>query len=922
MQQRFIIFFLAIVGLFHSIIAQTVQQGMIQEYNEKDKKTPLSGVELNVRSAQSTVSDKDGQFLLHFLTLHPGERVNVRRIEKLGYEIFNKEAVEQWNINPKDPFVIVMCRSDRFKRIRDNYEKVSSESYARQLQKEENALAELKAEGKLKEAEYQKQLMELRENYEKQLDNLANYVDRFSRIDLSELSATEQEIIELVQNGKIDEAIAKYEDLNIVDNLISGIRQRTELKTAMSQLSEIDASMSQSNDSLYAMVDRQIEAMMLVGGSDNNRKIQAILCEIADADTTNVEWLIKTGKFLATFIADYDRALQYYHKTQGVVEATDGNESIEMAIVYNNIGYVYDLKGMYAEGLDYCMKSLDVRRKIFGEEHPDVATCYNNIGVLYDSRGEFDKALECHQKALDIMIKIYGADHPHVATSYINIGSVYDSEGKYEIALDYYMKALTIRINEYGDNSNDVAECYNNIGVTYKSLGEYDKALDYQSKALKIMRRTYGDNHPDVANIYNNIGGIHKAKGEYDKALDFFKKALTIRTQIFGENSLSVANSWVNIGNVYYLEDNYDAALTSYRQALPIQECGLGSQHPDVAITYNNIGLVYSAKEDNHTALDYYQKALAIQQQLFGENNHNVATTYNNIGTSYLALGDRTKSMEYLQKALAVKMNVWGEEHPDVASSYSNMGFLFKSIGDYNKALECYKKALEIDERILGAEHPEVATFHNNIGGVYYALKDYPSALEHYLKSLAIREKIFGTLRYDVAVLYDNIGSIYDLLGDDAKAVDNWVKELSIRTQLSGEDNLKVKMINVMVFNAMTKLVKDNDAYKDTVMDFLSDKVWTGLVADSGTPAGEKGMSGEYYILEFGDWNCIDNYDLLAKNAELTGKPKAVVVMRDASIMKHEFENRLGMQFLLKKVSPEEKRRVTTLYNQWKRNER
>lgn len=80
--------------------AQTTQYGIVQEYNEKAKKTPLAGVELNVRSAGHTVSDNKGAFSLRFLTLKPGEKVNVRRIEKLGYEIFNKEAVEQWNINP------------------------------------------------------------------------------------------------------------------------------------------------------------------------------------------------------------------------------------------------------------------------------------------------------------------------------------------------------------------------------------------------------------------------------------------------------------------------------------------------------------------------------------------------------------------------------------------------------------------------------------------------------------------------------------------------------------------------------------------------------------------------------------------------------------------------------------------------------
>lgn len=69
--------------------AQTVQPGLVKEYNEKAEKTPLAGVELNVRSAYSTVSDKNGAFSLNFLTMKPEEKINVRRIEKLGYEVFD-----------------------------------------------------------------------------------------------------------------------------------------------------------------------------------------------------------------------------------------------------------------------------------------------------------------------------------------------------------------------------------------------------------------------------------------------------------------------------------------------------------------------------------------------------------------------------------------------------------------------------------------------------------------------------------------------------------------------------------------------------------------------------------------------------------------------------------------------------------------
>ena len=179
--------------------AQTLQKGVVKEYRQTNSKRPLSGVEVEITNAGSVVSDKKGDFLLEFRTFKPGQRVNVRRIEKNGYEIFNKEALEQWNINPDEPFTIVMVKSALFKEIRDNYNRVSSKSYAEQYEKEKAALDKERLEGRLSEEKHKTELARLSEWYDAQLENLDNYIDRFARIDLAELDKNELTIIELVR---------------------------------------------------------------------------------------------------------------------------------------------------------------------------------------------------------------------------------------------------------------------------------------------------------------------------------------------------------------------------------------------------------------------------------------------------------------------------------------------------------------------------------------------------------------------------------------------------------------------------------------------------------------------------------------------------------------------------------------------------
>lgn len=567
--------------LFFSLSAQTVQDGIVQEYNEKAKKTPLSDVELRISRASSTTSDSQGRFSLEFLTLQPGEHVSVSRIEKLGYEIFNKDAIEQWNLNPKDPFVIVMCRSDKFKKIRDNYEKISSESYACQLEKEKAIIDKLKEEGKLKELEYNRKLNELQENYYRQLDNLNNYIDRFSRIDISDISETEQNILDLVQCGYINEAIERYEDLHIKEKLIEQINNRNTVQEAISSLNETKKKQTAYIDSLYAIYQRQIDTLLLKGGCENNRKIACLYHEMALIDKSNIDWLIKSGYFIKNYIADYALALEIYELALDSIKNNHIDNPVQESLLYNNIGMLYDVMGENVKALEYYYKSLDVYITMEEFESPAIATTYNNIGSVYNARGDFSKALDYYTKALDIYESFLGFENSKVADLYNNLGSVYVSLGDYDKAMDHYTKSLTIRERIHNVHHPDVANSYNNIGHLYNTLGKLLKAWEYYCKALAIYEKTYGDRHPYVAFVYNNIGTIYcSLLKEYETALEYHYKSIDILERIYGTEHLDLANIYINIGFEYYCLQNYNKALELYDKALNIYTKKLPENHP------------------------------------------------------------------------------------------------------------------------------------------------------------------------------------------------------------------------------------------------------------------------------------------------------------------------------------------------------
>ncbi|MBQ4421397.1 MAG: tetratricopeptide repeat protein, partial [Bacteroidales bacterium] len=273
-----------------------------------------------------------------------------------------------------------------------------------------------------------------------------------------------------------------------------------------------------------------LQAKLLICKAEFNYK-EALTCidDLILLDPNNIDFLFEAGNIAQEYIADYDKALEYYDK------------------------------------------ALNIALK-FGEINEMVANLYNNIGCVYDKKGEYDKALTYHTKALDIQKQVLTENHPNIANSYGNIGVVYYNEGEYDNALTYYTKALDILKQVFPENGPDIASLYNNIGGVYDKKGEYDKALSYFTKALVIRKQVLPENHPNIAASYNNIGTVYSNKGEYDKALIYHTKALDIRKRVFPENHHGIAISYYSIGVIYYYKEEYEKALAYFEDSLKIYQ--------------------------------------------------------------------------------------------------------------------------------------------------------------------------------------------------------------------------------------------------------------------------------------------------------------------------------------------------------------
>lgn len=706
---KFITIILAIIVANMTLSVQSVQHGIVKEYNEKAMKTPLSGVELYVKSAESTASDKQGRFALQFLTLKPGEKVNVRRIEKIGYEIFNKEAIEQWNLNTNTPFVIVMCRSDKFKKIRDNYQRVASENYNRQFKKEQHRLAKLKEEGQLKDEELQKRLIELSQDYERQLDNLENYVDKFSRIDLSELSSVEQEIIGLVQQGEFEEAIKRYEEQNYLNKYLTEVDDIKEISSAIDQLDDIKKSKEYTRDSLLVAIGRQIETLKLAGGKENFDKINAILREVALSDTTNVDNIIRYMEFCLK--------QNRLKEVQDAFELCTGNNlpDEQLFSILMLKGNYYYLTGCLPQALDYQKKSLELAKL----DSKKQSMAYHNIGTTLLDKEEYDDALKFLNLAKEIReISLADSfnDMMDLSTTYANIACVYENKRNPYTAIEYYQKAITLQKevaeNDFSNYGMTLANTYNSLGALCHEIKDNDAAKENYLFSLNVLEKAFNHNPLSSALTYacalSNYGALLNDIQLYEQSLDYYNKAEDAFEFLSNTAPVITAHPHammkVNLGNTLIFLGRLDEAKTIYEEAYDLFERISTQSNPyvDERVTIlSNSAIVLCDLNNIFEAQNAYKKAYDI---CISSKEGSLSTeitkgrTYFNIGNFYSTkLNEQQRAIHYFRQSISqfsTLMQSIPQMSAFVSMSLNGLAYCYLFQGDYENAIASINQAI------------------------------------------------------------------------------------------------------------------------------------------------------------------------------------------------------------------------------------
>lgn len=141
--------------------------------------------------------------------------------------------------------------------------------------------------------------------------------------------------------------------------------------------------------------------------------------------------------------------------------------------------------GKYDEAEPLYQEVIRERSKLFGEDSLEVADTYNDLGFHYKEQKNFAEAEKYFKKCIENRKKQNGADDPLVASSHEDLSWMYREKGDFKNAKQQLEIALDIRKKKLYPHDNILRGTYLALADVYRELGDTSAA----EKAMKLAKQ-------------------------------------------------------------------------------------------------------------------------------------------------------------------------------------------------------------------------------------------------------------------------------------------------------------------------------------------------------------------------------------------------------------------------------------------------
>lgn len=284
--------------------------------------------------------------------------------------------------------------------------------------------------------------------------------------------------------------------------------------------------------------------------------------KIAEAAEASVTERAEIDLEYARALADLGRneeALKLLEAMVGRLRA-GGVGGAPLATPLSIIGSIHNDLGQFLVAEPYIREAMQIREQVLPDS-PELAITYNNLGFILQQTGRPDEALPIYERAHAIRLKTLGAEHIETAIAEMNIGVSLRELARFDAARPRLEAALTTLTTLTGRVHPVRAFALVHLGTLARLSGNENTARERLTEALDVQREIFGAEHPILARGLVELGQIELAAGELGAARAALERALALRIQANGEQHLSLAGPRLFLAAVERREGRSELAL-------------------------------------------------------------------------------------------------------------------------------------------------------------------------------------------------------------------------------------------------------------------------------------------------------------------------------------------------------------------------
>jgi two-component system, sensor histidine kinase PdtaS len=230
----------------------------------------------------------------------------------------------------------------------------------------------------------------------------------------------------------------------------------------------------------------------------------------------------------------------------------------DLWLLFTNLGYVYERRGMLGDASDYAIKTLRLGEKL--QQPKAQAMAYSDLSNLLWKQSKFDKGLEYGLKSIALFESIGINDLDYDFTLYI-VGNNYLDLKKYPQALDYFNRS--IKMGEQYGFYNNLSDVYISIADLYTYQGNYNRAEEAGLNAVKYAELL--ENNFMQMRSWLSLGRMHNKQKKFTAAVDDLQKCISIASADFGDKYF-LHKAYEELSKAYAGQNLYDKAYSAFQQ--------------------------------------------------------------------------------------------------------------------------------------------------------------------------------------------------------------------------------------------------------------------------------------------------------------------------------------------------------------------